>query len=216
VRVLVWDLDPQGAATYVFRVRPKVKGGSERLVSAKGRLATHIRGTELSAVHLVPADFSLRNLDLHLEGRKNPTDRLADLLEPLRDHYDLALLDCPPSISLASEAVFGAADGLLVPVIPTTLASRTLYQLVDFLDGAPTPIVLPMLSMVDRRKKLHRDLAESLARDWPDMLETAVPSASMIERMAVERAPVAVVAPRSAAAKAYREVWAQIADRLWA
>jgi len=216
VRVLVWDLDPQGAATYVFRVRPKVKGGSARLVGAKGQLATHVRGTELSAVHLVPADFSLRNLDLHLEGRKNPTDRLATLLEPLRDHYDLALLDCPPSISLASEAVFGAADGLLVPVIPTTLASRTLGQLVEFLDGAPSPIVLPMLSMVDRRKKLHRDLAESLARDWPDMLETAVPSASMIERMAAERAPVAVVAPRSAAAKAYRQVWAQIADRLWA
>jgi len=31
-RVLVWDLDPQGAATYVFRVRPKVRGGSRRLV----------------------------------------------------------------------------------------------------------------------------------------------------------------------------------------
>jgi hypothetical protein len=48
------------------------------------------------------------------------------------------------------------------------------------------------------------------------MLETAVPNASMIERMAAERAPVAVVAPRSAAAKAYRQVWVQIADRLWA
>lgn len=215
-RVLVWDLDPQGAATYVFRVRPKVKGGSERLVSAKGELAAHVRGTELPAVHVVPADFSLRNLDLHLEGGKQPRRRLAALLEPLRDHYDVALLDCPPSISLASEAVFGAADGLLVPVIPTTLASRTLSQLVGFLADEDGPLVLPMLSMVDRRKKLHRELVASLAEEWPDLLRTAVPSASVIERMAVERAPVAVVSPGTAAARAYRQVWAEIADRLWA
>jgi cellulose biosynthesis protein BcsQ len=214
-RVLVWDLDPQGAATYVFRVRPKVKGGSERLVSAKGQLAGHVRGTEVPGVHLVPADFSLRNLDLHLEGGRKPRQRLSALLEPLGDHYDLALLDCPPSISLASEAVFDAADALLVPVIPTTLASRTLSQLVQFLDGAERPIVLPMLSMVDRRKRLHRELVESLAAEWPNILPTAVPSASVIERMAVERAPVAVVSPSTGAALAFRQVWSEIASRLW-
>ena len=133
VRVLVWDLDPQGAATFLFRVRPKVRGGSKRLVGADGELASHLRGSDLSPVHVVPADFSLRNLDVHLEGTKRPTERLAALLDPLRDHYDLAILDCPPSISLASESVFGAADQLLVPVVPATLASRTLNQLTSFL-----------------------------------------------------------------------------------
>ena len=29
-RVLVWDLDPQGAATFYFRVKQKVKGGEKR------------------------------------------------------------------------------------------------------------------------------------------------------------------------------------------
>ena len=134
VRVLVWDLDPQGAATYLLRVRPKVRGGSRRLVSAKGALADHVRGTDLDAVHVLPADFSLRHLDVHLEGTHHPTRRIATLLEPVRDHYDLAILDCPPSISLASESVFGAAHTLLVPVVPATLASRTLGQLTAFLD----------------------------------------------------------------------------------
>ena len=118
VRVLVWDLDPQGAATFLLRVRPKVRGGSRKLVSAKGALADHVRGTDLDAVHVLPADFSLRHLDVHLEGTREPTRRIAALLEPVRDHYDLAILDCPPSISLASESVFGAADTLLVPVVP--------------------------------------------------------------------------------------------------
>lgn len=216
VRVLVWDLDPQGAATYLFRVRPKMRGGSRRLVSAHGELAGHIRGSDVSAVHVVPADFSLRHLDLHLEGTKRPTERLAGLLDPLRDHYDLALLDCPPSISLASESVFGAADTLLVPVVPATLASRTLTQLVDFLDDqVRAPAVAPLLSMVDRRRKLHRELVESLSAEWPELLSVAVPAAALIERMGTERAPVGVYAPSSPATRAYRALWAEVARGLW-
>lgn len=216
IRVLVWDLDPQGAATYVFRVRPKVKGGSRRLVGADGELADHIRGSELSSVHVVPADFSLRHLDLHLEATHRPEARLAALLEPVADHYDLALLDCPPSISLASESVFGAADALLVPVIPATLASRTLTQLTDFLtDRDDAPQVLPFLSMIDRRRRLHRAIAEELATEWPSLLPTAIPAAAVVERMGIERAPVGLFAPRTAAATAYRNLWGDVAGVLW-
>jgi chromosome partitioning protein len=215
-RVLVWDLDPQGAATYVFRVRPKVRGGSRRLVGAEGELASHIRGSDLSPVHVVPADFSLRHLDLHLEGTKRPTRRLARLLEPVADDYDLAVLDCPPSISLASESVFAACDALLVPVVPATLASRTLTQLVDFLaDQEAAPKVWPVLSMVDRRRKLHRELVDSLATEWPDLRHTVVPSAAVVERMGVERAPVGTFAPATAAARAYRSLWREVGASLW-
>lgn len=215
-RVLVWDLDPQGAATYILRVRPKVRGGSRRLVGLEGELAPHIRGSDLSPVHVVPADFSLRHLDLHLEGTAQPTARLAALLEPIQDHYDLALLDCPPSISLASESVFGAADALLVPVVPATLAARTLTQLVDFLDDqVEAPLVLPILSMVDRRRRLHKELVESLSAEWPELLHTIVPAAAVIERMGSERAPVGVTAPTAPATRAYRALWAEVAARLW-
>jgi len=215
-RVLVWDLDPQGAATYVFRVRPKVRGGSRKLVGADGDLARHIRGSDLSPVHVVPADFSLRHLDLHLEGTKRPTERLASLLEPVQDHYDLAILDCPPSISLASESVIATVDGLLVPVIPAPLASRTLAQVARLLrDQAEPPSLLPILSMVDRRRALHRELVDELTADWPQLLPTAVPAAAVVERMGVERAPVGLMAPRSAAAQAYRSLWADVASTLW-
>ena len=216
VRVLVWDLDPQGAATFLLRVRPKVRGGSRRLVSAKGALADHVRGTDLDAVHVLPADFSLRHLDVHLEGTRAPTERIRTLLDPVRDHYDLAILDCPPSISLASESVFGAADTLLVPVVPATLASRTLGQLTAFLDDQlDAPAVAPFLSMVDRRRRLHRELVDTLGSEWPELLSTAIPAAAVIERMGTERAPLAVYAPSAPAARAYRRLWAEVATSLW-
>lgn len=216
VRVLVWDLDPQGAATYLFRVRPKVRGGSKHLVGARGELAEHIRGSGLSAVDVVPADFSLRRLDLHLQRADHPTGRLAELLEPLASRYDLVIIDCPPSISLSSESIFGAADALLVPVVPATLASRTLAQLTDFLDAQPSsPHVLPMLSMVDRRRTLHREIVDDLVGRNPSLLPTPIPAAAVIERMGRERAPVAVFAPSSAAARAYRSLWTDVMAAIW-
>ena len=215
-RVLIWDLDPQGAATYFCRVEARVEGGSRKLVGAKGSLAAHVRATDVPAVHLLPADFSLRHLDLHLDGTKRPLDRLSTLLDDLSDRYDVAILDCPPSISLASESVFSAADALLVPVIPTTLSYRTLEQLVRFLDGRDgAPLVLPYFSMVDSRKRLHRDLVAALRRDWPAFLPTSLPSTAVVERMGVERSPVGSFAASTPAARAFAALWQDVAARLW-
>lgn len=215
-RVLVWDLDPQGAASFYFRIKAKVKGGSERLVGNKGALSDHIRASDTPGLHILPADFSLRHLDLHLDGTKRPTERLAARLAEIDSRYDVALLDCPPSISLASESVFGAADALLVPVIPTTLSSRTLRQLSEFLARRPgAPALLPYFSMVDGRKRLHREVMATLRAEWPDMLVTPVPNASVIERMGPERAAVGEYAPSSAATLAFSRLWAEVAARIW-
>lgn len=215
-RVLVWDLDPQGAATFFFRIQPKVKGGTQRLVGAKGDLVPHVRASDVAGIHVVPADFSLRHLDLHLDGTKRPTERLATLLAGVAPRYDVVILDCPPSISLASESVFGAADALLVPVIPTTLSSRTLRQLSVFLQGQEAaPILLPYFSMTDGRKRLHKEVMADLRAEWPALLDTAIPNASVIERMGPERAPVAAYAPASVAAAAFDRLWAEVSARVW-
>ena len=215
-RVLLWDLDPQGAATFFFRVKAKVRGGAAGLVGRRGALDGHIRASDVPGLHVVPADFSLRNLDLHLDAAKRPTERLGALLQPLADRYDLTLLDCPPGITLASESVFGAADALLVPVIPTTLAARTLRQLAKFFGDMPdAPLVLPFFSMVDRRKRLHRELLESLSATDSTFLHTPIPNSSVVERMGERRAPVAMFAPGAAPAHAFRDLWGEIARRLW-
>jgi len=216
VRVLVWDLDPQGAATFLLRARPKLRGGSRRLVGSHGELESHIRATELDGVHVVPADLSLRHLDLHLDKARRPSRRLGQLIEPVADRYDLLLLDCPPSISLASESVIATVDGLLVPVVPAPLASRTLAQVARLLRDQPEPpALLPILSMVDKRRAVHRDLVAELTADWPQLLPTAIPAAAVVERMGAERAPVGLLAPRSVAAESYRSLWADVASTLW-
>ena len=215
-RVLLWDLDPQGAATFFFRVKPSVKGGVSRLLGRRGELAANVKESDVGGLHVVPADFSLRHLDLHLADGSGSLGSLAALLGPLADDYDVGILDCAPGITLGSEAVFRAADALLVPTVPTTLSVRTLEQLTGFLgDDGKGPEVLPFVSMLDRRKMLHRQLVETLADVEPPFLTTAIPNASAVERMAVHRAPLGEVAPRSAARKAFAGLWSEVAARLW-
>lgn len=216
-RVLVWDLDPQGAASFYFRVKPKVKGGGKALVRGRRDLGDVVKGTDYEHLDLVPADFSYRNLDLVLDAARKPTRRLARVLEPVAADYDYVILDCPPSISLASESVFEAAHVLLVPLIPTTLSMRTFDQLDDFLartEWRRPPTVMGFFSMVDARKRLHRDLMAELRVARPDLLDTVIPSASDVERMGLHRAPVAAYAPRGRSAAAYRALWEEVRARL--
>jgi cellulose biosynthesis protein BcsQ len=210
--VLLWDLDPQGAATYLFRVRPKVKGGGRALVDGTRSLDDAIKATDFDGLDLLPADFSYRNLDVQLDGAERPTRRIRQLLRPLDGQYDVVFLDCPPSISLLSENVLHAVDTLLVPIIPATLSVRTFDQLASFVsdfDGSQ-PRVRAFFSMVDRRKRLHRDLVEQLSAERPEILSTAIPALSIIEQMAEQRAPVTAFAPHSGAARCYKALWAEI------
>jgi cellulose biosynthesis protein BcsQ len=214
-RTLLWDLDPQGASTYVFRIKPRVKGGGRKLVRGKSDVDSLIKGTDFERLELLPADFSYRHMDLALADSKDPTGRLARVLERLGDSYDYVFLDCPPSISLVSEGIFEAADALLVPIVPATLSSRTFDQLRAVVGEDGTgPELLAFLSMVDGRKRLHRELVTSLQAGYPQVLATSIPSASDVERMGLERTVVEVFAPRSRAARAYRELWAEVRERL--
>jgi chromosome partitioning protein len=211
-RTLVWDLDPQAAATYLFRIRPRVKGGSTALIRGRRPAQEAIKGTDFDNLDLLPADFTYRNMDLTLDATRNSGKRLRRLLDTLADEYDIVLLDCPPSVSLVSENVVRAADTLLIPLIPTTLSLRTLDQLTDFVTNLPgrRPELLAFFSMIDRRKSLHRQVIADLPAKRPDISTASIPAASLVEQMGIHRAPVPHFAPRSPISRAYERLWQQV------
>ncbi|MBO0768286.1 MAG: ParA family protein [Solirubrobacterales bacterium] len=218
-RVLLWDLDPQAAATYLFRVKPKVHGGADGLMHRRFGVTNLVKATDHERLDLLPADFSYRHLDLTLDGFKRPTRRLAKVLKPLRGDYDFIFLDCPPSISLVSESVFEAADALLVPVIPATLSSRTFAQLAELAagdqDGRIGTRIFAFFSMVQVSKELHRTVMARLrSMHSVTMLGAAIPSSDDVEAMGEERDPVSIFAPDSIAAMSYKALWMDIQKRL--
>ena len=213
-RTLLWDLDPQAAATYYYRIEPKIKGGASKLINKRKRVLHAIKGTDYERLDLLPSDFSFRNLDLGLTESRDAPHRLKRLLGVLHEQYDYLLMDCPPSISLLAENVFYTADILLMPLIPTHLSLRAYDQVVRFLGtrDEPTAKVRPFFSMVDRRKKLHRDVITDFVSDHPEIVRTYIPYASQVEQMGIHRAPIGHFSPSSGPARAFEALWRDVME----
>lgn len=207
-RTLLWDLDPQAATTYLTEPEGKTRDLAQAIFTKDVAPTKLIRRTPIERLDLIGADTSLRSLDLvfhELDKKK----RLAKLLAELDKAYDRVLLDCPPGLTETSEQVMRAADLIVVPVIPSPLSTRAFDEVAAHLarKGGKVP-VMPVLSMVDRRRKLH---AEAVAAhpDWP-----VIPMASVVEAMTVHRAAVGSFAPRTAGARAFADLWQAIERRL--
>ncbi len=214
-RTLLCDLDPQGSATYYFRIRPNKKLNQKKLLKGGKSIDKNIKGTDFPNLDLLPADISYRNLDIALDDMKRSKKRLRDVLKPLKSDYELVFLDCPPNITLLSENIFLAANLIMTPVIPTTLSGMTYQKLLDFfrehkLDKRK---LYPFFSMIERRKKLHKEMLQ----EFPNKIETGffashIPYASAVERMGVSRMPVHCFQPGSKAAKAYESLWNELRE----
>lgn len=216
-KTLLIDLDPQGASSFYFRVRPSQKKWGKRFLKTYGQVFKQIKASDYENLDIVPAHRSFRHLDLVLSALNKRKNRLRHLLEGLKDQYDLIVLDCPPTFSLLSENVFKATDLIVVPVIPTTLAEHSFVQLVRFFKDKhySRKKLLPFFTMVDLRKKLHRETALNMRERYQYILKYAIPYSTDVEKMGVHRAPIDVYAQRSPANVSYRAIWQSIQARLF-
>lgn len=215
-RTLICDLDPQSSATYYFRVKPKLKSGSKGLLRGGKKVAKSIKGTDYENLYLLPADFSLRNLDVSFNKVKRSKQRLSKILEPFKHDYDLIILDCPVTISVLAENIFNAVDYTLVPLIPTTLSVRAYRQLLLFCKKKKYDVdkIYAFFSMVDRRKKMHHEFMAMVLKEFNGILQSSIPYLAQIEQMGIQREPVAAFAPGSAATKSYQNLWTTIQETM--
>lgn len=216
-RVLLCDLDPQGASGFYFRIKPSKKLTEARFFEDVARMTAAIRASDFEGLDILPANLGFRDFDVFLSRMRDSRSRLKKALKSVSADYEIIVLDCPPGLSLLSENIFRAADMLLVPVIPTTLSHRSFEQLLDFLRDQDLPIrkVAGVFSMVQASKTLHAETMGALRLEQKKrLLAATVPFASEIERMGVHRAPVAATAPQGAAAKAYSALCQEVLTRL--
>lgn len=208
-KTLLWDLDASNGSGFLLGVDPKKKRSAESVFSADRLPAKLIQTTDYPNLWLLPADESIRNLDRQFDrlGKKR---RLAKIVEGLGKDYDRIVFDCPPVLNEISAQVMRAADLVIVPLPPSPLSARAFDLVVEEVRGSGKshPPILPVLSMVDMRRTLHREAREANPK-WP-----VVPLASAIEQCAVERKPVGAFAPRSLAARGFAQLWTAIERKL--
>ena len=204
-RTLLWDLDAQGAASYIFGEHT----GPDRVqegITGKRDLQKMVRETAVERLSLLPADYSLRSLDRAFDelGKRK---RLAKVLAELAPAFDRIVIDCAPGMGTTSEQVLRAARLIVVPVIPSPLSLRALDEVKEHVAGSdgPAPRIAPVFSMVDRRRALHCRALEQHP-SWP-----IIPMSSAYERVSHERAPIGALLPaRCSAVSRIRELWQRL------
>lgn len=208
-RTLLWDLDPQGAASYILGSEQLQKSRAQRVIAADVKADKLIEPTRWANIHLLAADISLRGMDRFLY-ELNRKKHIGKILAQMAKGYDRVLLDCPPGLTATSEQILRNADLVIVPVIPSPLSARALSEVQHFLDssGRKHAPLLPVYTMADRRRSLHK---ETMAQhpDWP-----VIPMSSAVEQMTDRREPLGHYAGGSVAGKAYAQLWRGIEKRL--
>lgn len=210
---LLWDLDPQAAATFYLGAKAKIKGGVEKLFGKAKPLERHIQRTDFDYLDLVPGDLRNREVELVLDNMKKAHKRLHKLLAQVDRDYACVFLDCPPRLTTLSENVFRSSDLILVPVIPSPLSERAWEQVLDFVEeaGYEPKRFRPFFTLVDWRRRIHRDTMKAFRQRFPGTLITVIPYAAEMEQMGIHQAPVATFAGASRSALAYRALWKEVA-----
>jgi cellulose biosynthesis protein BcsQ len=207
-RTLLWDLDAQGGASFILA--PDRKKGDEARAVIERDLSPRklIVPTAIEGVDLLPADTSLRTLDV-LFSEIDSKKRLLKISEALDKDYDRIIIDCPPGLGITADQVIRGADLILLPVIPSTLSGRAADELTAHLGHKKdAPPVLPVFNLVDRRRLAHKAALEAAPK------QHALPMASLVEQMADRHAPVGAYAPRAPVSVAIAALWRDVEKRL--
>ena len=208
-RTLLWDLDAAGGSGFLYGLEPQDAQLAEEVFARERPAAGLIQTTAYPGLDVLPADESIRTLDAQL-ARIGKRKRLAKLTEELSRDYERIILDCPPVMNELSAQIVRAADLVIVPLPPSPLSARAFDLVVREIAGNTKrhPPILPVLSMLDMRRGLHKQ-AQETNPNWP-----SIPYASVVEQCAVHRQPVGALAPQSPAAQAFARLWNAIEKKL--
>ena len=213
-RTLLWDLDAQAASSWYFNSTQEKKFRINRLVKDKVALSHLIQETNFENLDIIPSDISYRNIDVLLS--KTNGDPMRQWLSALSEIYQIIILDCPPTLSELAASVLNSAKLILAPALPTHLSFETYRNMEALMEekGITSNKLYPVLTMIDRRKNLHREFSQKCQKLIGKRPLGFIPYCSDVEKMGEFRAPVGEFAYRSVGNLAYQLLWDNVNKKL--
>lgn len=213
-KVLLIDLDPQGNLTYSVGVKEGVPTISDVFRGEK-RLDEVIVETE--GVEVAPANMSLADIELSIQGVKDRLFVLKYLLEPYKSKYDYILIDCSPSKSLLTINALVAADKVVTSVLLDVLSIQGLNQInktvFDVKRGFNKSLsflgILPV--NVDLRSNVSRDVLTFIKENFDiPLFKTYIRTNVKIIEAPSYGESIFAYAPASSGAEDYQELAKEI------
>lgn len=217
-KVLLVDIDPQANTTSGMGLNPrKLEKSIYHVLIGKEVPDAVIKKTQFLSVDILPASADLAGAAIELVDIKNREYRLKEVLEAVRRKYDFIIVDSPPSLGLLTVNALVAAGKVVIPVQCEYYALEGLadllrtIQLVNTNLKTRTAIMGALLTMYDRKSRLHRAVAKEIRRKFPGYVFDAV----IPRNVSLAEAPsfgktILQYDPYSHGAKAYRQLAEEI------
>ncbi|TSC69014.1 MAG: chromosome partitioning protein [Parcubacteria group bacterium Gr01-1014_66] len=217
-RVLLIDFDPQANTTSGMGINPKkIEKSIYHALIGQIPITEVIKKTKLLGVDILPASASLAGAGIELVDMREREYKLKTAIAPLRKTYDFIIIDSGPSLGLLTINALAAAHKVIIPVQCEYYALEGLgdllhtIQLVNVHLGTRLGVMGALLTMYDRKSRLHRAVAKEVRRKFPGYVFSSV----IPRNISLAEAPsfgktILQYDPYSHGAKAYRQLAQEI------
>jgi chromosome partitioning protein len=179
-----------------------------------------VLGTELGYLDVLPSGRDLYGAEVELVSREHRERKLSHLLSGARDHYQVTLIDCPPSLGLLTINALCAADSVLIPL-------QTEYYALEGLAGLLQTIELVradlhpelaiegiLLTLYDARNRLSRQVTEEVRNHFgAQVFETVIPRNVRLSEAPSHGKPALLYDAASAGSRAYLQLAEELLQR---
>ena len=222
LRVLLVDSDPQGNSTSGVGIRKKSveKTTYEALLDGADP-AECVRPTAFQNLSVVPSDLGLAGAEFELFDAERREGRMRAFLDKCGDDFDLAVIDCPPSLSLLTVNALTASDSVIIPMQCEYYALEGLIQLmmsirkVKELYNPPLTVLGILVTMYNGRLTLTSAVLDEIKKHYGDKLfRTTIPRAVRLSEAPGFGEPINYLDKYSKACEAYMAATDEILTRI--
>jgi chromosome partitioning protein len=211
--VLLVDLDAQANLSLGLNINPaNVRRSVADMLLNSASLISISRESNVPGMDVVPSNADMGMAERFLPVRQNYEYILKNILLSTQSlsSYDFVLLDCPPSLGAVTTNALTAAQFVIIPTQPEYFSAHGLRNLMAMIRRVrtqtnPDLAYFILITMMDRRNRIHRTLSEQLRLTFKEgLLETVIEIDTKLRESNVAGLPITHFTPHSRSALQYR------------
>ena len=222
VRTLLVDCDPQSnSSSGLGLLKDSERLGTYQLLMGDAEAPELLQPTDIDLLQIIPSSKHLTAANVELVNAEFREYRLRHALQPIREQFDVIVLDCPPALDLLTLNALVAADSVLIPMQAEYFALEGISELLNTIErirvnlNPELAIEGVVLTMFDDRTNLAQSVAAELRNFFGDLLcQTAIPRNIRLAEAPSHGKPAILYDPHSRGAEAYLRLADEIIARV--
>ena len=176
-RVILIDADPQGNATSGVGVEKNAKYSTYDVLVSDIDIVQALEKTPIKNLLICPSNINLAGAEVELVSMMSREQRLKEKIDEIKDEFDYAIIDCPPSLGLITLNAFTASDSVLIPVQCEYYALEGLGQLMNTINlvkkhlNKNLEIEGALLTMYDMRTNLSNQVVKEVKKYFDNIIK---------------------------------------------